>query len=111
MWVKRSFLGCCIQAHTWQEPNVLLSTARSRPKQATHYQLSEGVRHANKHANTQGPKITKTFQVQHLSAHRSTWFTVQLPDTKDLRLRVQPAGAHLRLMLKMLGMYQGPRKA
>ena len=58
MWVKRSFLGCCIQAHTWQEPNVLLSTARSRPKQATHYQLSEGVRHANKHANTQGPKIT-----------------------------------------------------
>ena len=58
MWVKRSFLGCCIQAHTWQEPNVLLSTARSRPKQATHYQLSEGVRHANKHANTQGPRIT-----------------------------------------------------
>ena len=55
---EKKLLGCCIQAHTWQEPNVLLSTARSRPKQATHYQLSEGVRHANKHANTQGPKIT-----------------------------------------------------
>ena len=35
--------------------------------------------------------------------------TVQLPDTKDLRLRVQPTGAHLRLLLKLFNKYQGQR--